>query len=189
MVALVYRDWSIAVVDSPNKAVVRRIIEEIWNGRDTSKAHDLITREVRDHNLGPGESGGLDGFIAHHRDFMTGSSDLYITVEDLIEEGDRVVARLTWRGTHDGSLFGIPSSGKFLTVTNITIYRLAEGKVIDVWRNQDALGMMEQIGVAPPRGTGPLGILGHVIANFVRTGVRQMVTARRKTGPSGMPSR
>jgi steroid delta-isomerase-like uncharacterized protein len=165
-----------------NRERARRIVEELWNGRDTTNAGELIAEDVVDHNLGPGEFGGLDGFKEHHAEFMRGSSDLHIQLEDTVAEGDKVVVRLTWRGTHDGTMFGIPPTGKSITVTNITIYRFRDGKLVDVWRNQDTLGMLEQMGVAPPAGMGPIRIVGFVIGNVFRMGSREF---RRKLSRSG----
>jgi steroid delta-isomerase-like uncharacterized protein len=76
--------------------------------------------------------------------------DLHLTIEDLIAEGDKVVVRFTARGTHQGDLMGVAPTGKEVTVTGISIVRIAEGKIVEEWENFDALGMMQQIGAVPP---------------------------------------
>jgi predicted ester cyclase len=84
--------------------------------------------------------------------FRTAFPDLHGTIEDQIAEGDKVVMRMTYRGTHQGELMGIPATGKPVTMTFISINRIAEGKIAEGWVNFDALGMMQQLGVIPVPG-------------------------------------
>jgi steroid delta-isomerase-like uncharacterized protein len=81
--------------------------------------------------------------------FLSGLPDLATTVEDTIAEGDKVAARWTARGTHNGELMGIPPTGKKVAMTAISIHRIVDGKIAESWINFDALGMMQQLGVAP----------------------------------------
>jgi steroid delta-isomerase-like uncharacterized protein len=76
-------------------------------------------------------------------------SDLQMTVEDQIAEGDMVVTRWTAVGTNDGDLPGMPASGRSSTVTGIGIDRIEDGKIVEAWGNWDTLGMMQQLGVIP----------------------------------------
>ena len=71
------------------------------------------------------------------------------TVEDVIVEGEKVVARYSAQGTHKGDLSGIAPTGKQVTVCRVTIARFANGKVVEGWVNWDALGLMQQLGVVP----------------------------------------
>ena len=75
--------------------------------------------------------------------------DIQMTVEEQVAEGDRVVTRWSAQGTHEGELMGVPASGKQVTVSGITIARLADGKIQEEWSNWDGLGLMEQIGAMP----------------------------------------
>ena len=84
--------------------------------------------------------------------YLTAFPDLHFTVEDLIAEGDKVVARLTVRGTQQGAFMGIPPTGKHVTVTGIDINRLAGGKSVEHWLNMDTLGLLQQLGVIPAPG-------------------------------------
>ena len=76
------------------------------------------------------------------------------TIESLdeIAEGDKVVVRWTVHGTHQGVFLGIPPTGQQLTWTGMTIYRIADGKVVEERGEEDALGLMQQLGVFPPAG-------------------------------------
>jgi predicted ester cyclase len=74
----------------------------------------------------------------------------------VIGEGDKVVVRVTARGTHQGQLMGIVPTGKHVAVTGIGIYRIADGKVAEAWVNRDLLGLLQQLGAfpAPARAAG-----------------------------------
>ena len=71
------------------------------------------------------------------------------TLEACGAEGDKVVTRWTGRGTHDGDLMGVAPSGKQVTVSGLTLSRLANGKVVEEYTNWDTFGMMQQLGVVP----------------------------------------
>jgi predicted ester cyclase len=75
--------------------------------------------------------------------------DIHIRNEELIAEGDKVVSRQTSRGTHEGEFMGIRPTGKEVTWTGILMFRIADGKIVDQWLEQDVMGLMQQLGVAP----------------------------------------
>jgi predicted ester cyclase len=78
--------------------------------------------------------------------------DLHFTIENMIAEGDFVAVRHTARGTHQGNFRGIPPAGKQVIVTGVIIDRVANGKIIEEWGNQDWLGLLQQLGVIPAMG-------------------------------------
>ena len=80
---------------------------------------------------------------------MTAFPDAHHVVEDLIAEGDKVVARVTTRGTHRGEIMGIPPTGKRVSWTWIEIDRIKDGKIVECWDNSDDLGLMQQLGAIP----------------------------------------
>lgn len=94
-------------------------------------------------------SAGMKQFISM---FRTAFPDLHSTVEDQVAEGGKVVTRWTARGTHRGSLMDIPATGKTVTMSGITINRLAGSKIVETWNTFDQLGLMQQLGVVPPPG-------------------------------------
>ena len=81
--------------------------------------------------------------------FWTAFPDAQHVVEDLIAEGDKVVARVTSRATHQGEFMGIPPTGKRLSWTWIEIDRIKDGKIVECWDNSDDLGLMQQLGAIP----------------------------------------
>jgi steroid delta-isomerase-like uncharacterized protein len=89
------------------------------------------------------------------RVFREGFPDLTDTVDQLIGEGNNVVVRSLWRGTHNGTFVGIPPTGKLVEITGINFFRLGtEGKIVERFGSFDALGMMQQMGLAPAPGGG-----------------------------------
>ena len=76
--------------------------------------------------------------------------DLHVTIEDLIAEGDKVVARDTVTGTHQGEYMGLPPTGKSVTYNEIFIVRFADGRIAETWGVVDVLSQMRQLGVIQP---------------------------------------
>jgi predicted ester cyclase len=81
--------------------------------------------------------------------YRTAFPDMRLTIEDIVAEGETVMARWSCRGTHKGDLSGIAPTGKPFTISGVTIVRLANGKMVEGWVNWDALGLMQQLGVVP----------------------------------------
>ena len=133
-----------------NKALVRRGWEEIWNKGDLTIADKHYTANYVAHMPGPPDLPGPEGHSQFVTMFRTAFPDLHFTVEDQIAEGDKVVNRVTGRGTHQGEFMGIPPTGKQVTMTGITIDRIDGDKLAESWASWDALGMMQQLGVVPP---------------------------------------
>ena len=132
-----------------NKARVRRIYEEINSQNHEEMMEEFAARDLVWHGAPPGTPPGLAGAKQAHTTFFTGFPDLHATVEDLIAEGDKVVARVTSRATHQGEFMGIPPTGKRLSWTWIEIDRIKDGKIVECWDNSDDLGLLQQLGAIP----------------------------------------
>ena len=135
-----------------NKAVVRRFYEEVMNQRKRAVLDEVFDPNLVDHFAPPGTPGGLEGARQTLGMFLSAFPDLHFTVEDLIAEGDKVVARATMSGTQQGAFMGIPPTGKRVTMTGIDINRFVGGKSVEHWVEMDTLGLMQQLGVIPPSG-------------------------------------
>ena len=132
-----------------NKALVRRCIEEPWNQRRLETIDELVAPDYVNHdpaNPGVRSPQGLKQLVST---FVAAFPDIHFTIEEQIAEGDKVVTRWTARGTHRGALQGIAPTGKSSTVTGISIWRIANGKLAEEWANWDTIGMLQQIGVIP----------------------------------------
>lgn len=94
-----------------------------------------------------------DAELAHHIEIFEEAFPAYeLLIDDIFGEGDKVVIRTTFRGTHQGNLFGIPPSQKQVSISVMLIYRIANGKIVEHWMNADSLSLMQQIGAVPVPG-------------------------------------
>ena len=119
-------------------------------GHPAPRKGDLCPRNRTKHDPAiPEPLRGPDGFKENVATYRAAYSDARITVDEQIAEGDKVVTRWTGRGTHDGDLMGVAPTGKQVTVSGLTLSRLANGKVIEEYTNWDTFGMMQQLGVVP----------------------------------------
>lgn len=135
-----------------NKAVARRCHEEILNKGNLAAVDELIDANYVYHEPGAPEIHGREGLKQMIMMYLNAFPDLHMTDEDMVAEGDKVVVRGTMRGTNKGELMGTPPTGKPVTVTTIMVLRFAGGKVAEEWEVYDALGMMQQLGLAPMPG-------------------------------------
>jgi len=136
-----------------NKAVVRRL-HDVWNTGDLSQITEIFHADFAGHwprSSRLPERRGLDDVRAGITATRTAFPDWYEDVVDMIAEGDRVVTRYVSTGTHRGETWGIAPTGKRLTLHEISIYRIADGKVIEQWCAIDELDRLQQLGVLPPR--------------------------------------
>ena len=133
-----------------NKAIQRRMIEEIWNQKKLDVIDELCASDFVFHD--PAESGisGPEGFRQFVSMYQTAFPDLQFTIEDQIASGDKVALRWTATGTHKAELMGIPPTDVHATTVGITIVRIVDGKVVAEWAQWDALGQMQQLGVITP---------------------------------------
>lgn len=135
-----------------NKAIVHRFYEEVFNRKNTAALDEFIDAHAVDHAAPAGAPGGIEGARQFADMFLAAFPDVRFTVEDLIAEGDQVVARLTQSGTHHGIFLGLPPTGKRVQVTGIEIFRFAGGKIVEHWNSYDDLGLFQHLGVLPPMG-------------------------------------
>ncbi len=133
-----------------NKALNRRFVEEVINQGNIEAIDELIDPGVVDHAALPGFPTGREGAKQFFAMMRSAFPDLHLTIEDMIAEGDKVVMRSTWSGTHQGEFMGISATGRRVTVSAIDISRVADGRIVEHWEQSDALGLMQQLGVVSP---------------------------------------
>jgi steroid delta-isomerase-like uncharacterized protein len=134
-----------------NKALVRRTYDVI-NKRNLKAIDELVDPNYVGHIPAFPPVQGIEGLQQVFSTYLTAFPDMMATIEDLIAEGDKVAARLTFRGTHTGPMMGIPSTSKQVTILAMNIFRVANGKLVEQWVNSDDLGLMQQLGVIPTQG-------------------------------------
>lgn len=132
----------------PNKATAHFFIEA-YNSGNLTTADEIFAADFVSHTLTPGTPHGWAGFKQALATFRTAFPDSQFTAEDTITEGNKVVTRVTFHGTHHGNLGDFNPTGKRVTMTGIEIYRIADSKIAEHWGNGDDLGMMQQLGEIP----------------------------------------
>jgi len=129
-----------------NKAIVRRY-QEIYNSNHLDVLTEVVSEDLQTPKILPGIPSGIEGAKVAHQIMLAGFPDYQTTIDELIAEGDKVVARITMRGTHTGSFMGIPATGKYVEFTGIYIARIANGKIVEHWGEEDGVGLLTQLGV------------------------------------------
>jgi len=136
-----------------NKALLSRLIKEVFNRGNIRLVDELLAPGFVDHEeLPPGIPPGREGVKQLTNMFRSAFPDFKATIDDMIAEGDKVVARQTWSGTHKGEFMGIPPTGKSVSFGVIDIIRIAGGKFVEHWGQMDSMGMMQQLGAIPTPG-------------------------------------
>jgi steroid delta-isomerase-like uncharacterized protein len=137
-----------------NKALVRQMVEELFNQGNIDRADDFLAPDFAEREeLPPGLPGGPEGVKQLTMMLRGAFPDLKATVDDIVAEGDKVVIRQTWTGTHTGGAFmGIPPTGKSVSVGVIDIIRIAGGKFVEHWGQMDNMAMLQQLGAMPQTG-------------------------------------
>jgi steroid delta-isomerase-like uncharacterized protein len=135
-----------AKVEEQNKEVVKSYWNGKWNERRPGILDELQTPNVVYHGTSM-EMNGLEEYKKVYGIFSTAFQDTKLTIEGIIAEGDRVMTRVKITGTHKGDFEGIPPTGKVLTLSAFTVFRLIDGKIAEEWEILDELGMMQQLGM------------------------------------------
>ena len=134
----------------------RRWFEEVWNRGRREAIGEMIAPTCIIHD-GATDSTGPDGFYPFFDRLSATFSEIHVTVEDTITEGNSACIRWSFIGKHTGAALGVPASEKTIHITGISILRVNEGKIVEGWQNWDMLGMMEQI---QSRGTSSATYIG-----------------------------
>jgi steroid delta-isomerase-like uncharacterized protein len=149
---LVLGTVSVARGDSldKNKAAVRRFEEEFKNKANHAIVDELMASDYKAHGLGP-TTFDRAALKQLGKGIVAAFPDVHATVESLVAEGDLVVTRCTVTGTHKGAFNGVPATGKPIKFTEMHMYKLRDGKIVEQWSNVDFLAIMQQIGALSPK--------------------------------------
>ena len=129
-----------------NKQIVRRY-QEIYNSNTLDSLEEVVSENLLTPRIMPGIPSGIEGAKVAHQMMLTGFPDYQTVIDDLIAEGDKVVARITMSGTHAGNFMGIPATGKRVEFTGMYIARIADGKIVEHWGEEDGVSLLTQIGI------------------------------------------
>lgn len=132
-----------------NKSVVRRAMEEIWGKGNMSALNELYAPIFVDHTPQQGTTPNREGVKQAYNLYHKAFPDFDFTIDSVIAEGDEVCARITFRGTQQGEIAGIPPTGKRVNLTGVEICRVKDGKITESWEFLDQTAMMQQLGMLP----------------------------------------
>ena len=131
-----------------NAVLVRRFVEAMFVRFDSAEAAALVTADFISHPWAAmGIPPGPDGVGPVVAAFRTAFDQVQVTLDDVLVEGDRVALRYRYGGRHCGNLFGIPATDRSFDMAGILIARVAQGKVAEYWRQEDMLGLQQQLGL------------------------------------------
>ena len=131
-----------------NKTIVRRYFEECLNQGKMETIDEVISPTYVSHYpAGYDLGGGPDDVKQIVSSMRRGFPNVHFAIEDFVSQGEKVVARWTFHGTHDGNFMGITATGKEASVAGIAVYRIADEKIEEVWLSWDVFGLLKQLGV------------------------------------------
>jgi steroid delta-isomerase-like uncharacterized protein len=137
-------------MSAANKALVQRYVE-ILNTQNFALMDEVVAPDVSGRFYGFTEVHGLEAFKQLAPAWAAFPDGRFI-VENIIAEEDLVAIHWSFRGTQQGEHMGIAATGKQVTETGTTFYRIAGGKIAEMWGDEDALGVLQQLGVVPQFG-------------------------------------
>lgn len=131
--------------EEPHKKLILRYYHEMWNKWNFALTHGLIAKEISFRgSLGP-EMRGRAAFCDYMRCVQAAFPDFHNEVQEMIAEGDRVVARLMYTGTHRGEIFGVAATGKTVSYAGAAFFRIENSQVVQGWVLGDVAGLVEQL--------------------------------------------
>ncbi len=134
-------------IEDMNKEFMQVYTEDFWNTHNLAAINKYHSADFIMHSVSGDRN--LEQYKQLCQEYFIAFPDLHITSDDLVAEGDKVAKRWTVTSTHKGKFMGIPATGNHIRVTGIEIFRIKDGKIVEVWVNMDNLGMMQQLGVIP----------------------------------------
>lgn len=141
-----------AIPNSPQSTqqsltLIKRLFDEVYTKGNLNLIDELVATNVRRHDPARTEhETGIQAFKELERIYKQAFPNKKLKIDDIMAVDDKVVVHWTCTGTHKGDLEGIPATNRDFKITGITIYRLANGKITELWQNWDRLGLLEQIG-------------------------------------------
>ncbi len=133
---------------------------EAINSGNLEAMRQLVSPSVVEHDPGPNQGPGAQGYIDFFGEFRNAFPDLKVTPEHLTADEDTVALAYTVTGTHQGDFQGIAPTGKTIKARGVQIARFVDGRMVERWGSSDELGILKQLGVEPQKKEGILAKLG-----------------------------
>lgn len=135
-------------MSTANKALIQRYVEA-WNAWNFAVMDKIVASDFSVRAFGRAEVKGLKSL----KQLATSSRSIFpdgrFAIESIITEGDLVAIHWSWRRTHQGEYLGIAATRKQVTETGTSFYRITDGKIAEMWGDENALGLLQQLGVVP----------------------------------------
>ena len=134
---------------SRNKNTVTSFVDALFTKGDLGAIDEYLAEGYVDHNPPLGRPGNREGMREAGAMIRAAFPDWHSDLGFCVEEGDLVVENFTASGTHQGEIFGVPPSGRTVTLPGINIWRVRDGRIVERWGQLDDLGLMRQLGLVP----------------------------------------
>ncbi|MEH2251953.1 ester cyclase [Nostoc sp.] len=131
-----------------NKQIIQNLVQVVWNDRNLTALKDFWTEDCINHTMPGSDNRGLDALRVYHESFFadfSAFSNIQIEIVQQVAESDRIVTYITTQGKHSGMFYGIPPTGKSISISAIRIDRVQDGKIAEHWSVSDAAGLMQQL--------------------------------------------
>lgn len=130
-----------------NKILIERYFEEVWNQGKLEVLDEIIDADYINHSPGmPNPERGPQGLKPIVAGIRKAFPDLKFEIKNMVVTDEQVAIHCIMHGTHKADLFGIPPTGKVITVNQMQIERIIDGKIVEHWRQSDDLGLLQQLG-------------------------------------------
>jgi len=136
-------------MDQDSKTLLRRYYDEVFNQRRPALVDQLAVEDYVEHDPFPGQGDGRADLRARVQLILDGMNPLRFEIEDVVEEGDRIVVRWVQQGVQSGPFMGIPPTGRSYTLAGIDIHRMRDGLMAEHWHVVDLFGLLQQLGAIP----------------------------------------
>ncbi len=130
-----------------NKKIMNYFIDEVINNKNVNAINTIASEDFTEHVPFPGQGPGREGLTFAINSMLTGFPDMRWTVHEQIAEGEKVVTRFSWTGTHKGEFMGIPPTGKTVEVWGVVIDVVKNGLFSESRIIMDSVGLLQQLGV------------------------------------------
>ncbi len=132
-----------------NKVLVTRALIVFWNEHNPESAAQFYAPDLVNHDPQSPQVTNLEGLKMYAQALFAAFPDFHVVMHDEIAEGDKVAKTWSISGTHQGVFEGIPPTGKHVTMSGITVYRIADGKIAELTWSYNLLGLLQQLGAIP----------------------------------------
>lgn len=130
-----------------NKQTIRDFFEQVWNQRDEGAIGRFVAEDAAGND--PDFGMGREGLKRQWRQWQAAFPDLHFAIEEIVAEGDTVVARWTLTGTHQGRFLGLAPTGRKIRVGGMSLDHLKDGVLVSGFDGWDNLGLRQQLGIIP----------------------------------------